>query len=445
MATKRRGKLGNDSEVVSILRDLLRFDTTNPPGNETACARYLAALFKKEGIPCRVLESAPGRGNVVARLKGGPGKPLMLSAHLDVVPAVGRWTHPPFAAEIHDGCVWGRGAVDMKHMAAMSAVVMLSLKRRGARLKRDLIFAGVADEEAGGRFGAGFLVDKHPDLIRAGWCLTEVGGIATPMGRRMLVPVQVAEKGFVWFKIRAEGPGGHGSQPYPGAAVERLADAVLALSRRPLRYRLTPTTRDFLRAVEKLRSGSARRAVRGLTSGRTARRALARLPAAESKVYNAMLHDTAVVTGLTAGSVPNMSPTHAEATVDGRFLPGTSRRRFLDEVRSVIGPGFEIEVLDGAPALEIRHEGPMWDAIVRVMSRRLPGCEVAPKMLTGQTDAQDFSRLGIKTYGFSPLLLRPGEDFAELYHAPNERVSIHGLETGLTWLTDLVDDFCVDG
>ena len=171
------------SEIIRILRALLRFDTTNPPGNELACARYLAKLFRSEGIPVKVLESAPGRGNVSARLKGWKLPPLMLNAHLDVVPAVGRWKHPPFAAEIHDGYIWGHGAEDMKHMAAMSAVVMLNLKRRGVKLNRDLIFSGVADEETGGKYGARFLVDKHPNLIRAGYCLTEVGGIATPSTR----------------------------------------------------------------------------------------------------------------------------------------------------------------------------------------------------------------------------------------------------------------------
>lgn len=432
----------SESEVIRILRDLLRFDTTNPPGNETACARYLEKLFKREGIPCRVIESAPGRGNIVARLSGGSKPPLMLSAHLDVVPAVGDWKHPPFTAEIHDGYVWGRGAVDMKHMAAMSAVVIMSLKRRGARLNRDLIFSGVADEELGGRFGAGFLVDKHPDLIRAGYCLTEVGGIATPMGGKMLVPIQVAQKGFVWFKIIAVGKGGHGSRPDPGSAVERLAEAVLALSRKPLRYHLTATTRRFLKSVEKLQRGPDKAAVRGLLNKRTSQRALKRMPGVRRMTYNAMLHDTAAVTGLIAGRAVNVIPTKAEATVDGRFLPGVTEKGFLDEIRALIGPGFHIEVLESAPSLEFDHRGPMWDTIVRVMERRLPGCEITPNMLTGQTDAQDFSRLGIKTYGFSPLLLKPGEDFADLYHAPNERVSIHGLETGLTWLTDVVDDFC---
>lgn len=432
----------SQSEVIRILRDLLRFDTTNPPGNETACARYLEKLFKREGIPCRVIESAPGRGNIVARLAGGSKSPLMLSAHLDVVPAVGDWKHPPFTAGIHDGYVWGRGAVDMKHMAAMSAVVMLSLKRRGARLNRDLIFSGVADEEMGGRFGAGFLVDKHPDLIRAGCCLTEVGGIATPMGGKMLVPIQVAQKGFVWFKLVAAGKGGHGSRPDPGSAIERLAEAVLALSRKPLRYHLTTTTHRFLKSVEKLQRGPDKAAVRGLLNKQTSQRALKRLPEDKRKTYNAMLHDTAAVTGLVAGRAINVIPTKAEATIDGRYLPGVTEKEFLNEIRALIGPGFHIEVLESAPSLEFDHRGPMWDSIVRVMERRLPGCEITPSMLTGQTDAQDFSRLGIKTYGFSPLLLKPGEDFADLYHAPNERVSIHGLETGLTWLADVVDDFC---
>jgi len=187
-----------DSELIRILRDLLRFDTTNPPGNELACAQYLADLFRKEGIEPSVLESKPGRGNVIARLKGdGTSKPLLLSAHLDVVAATEPdWQHPPFAAEIHDGYVWGRGAVDMKHMAAMSALVLLELKRKDVKLKRDVVFAGVADEEAGGRCGAGWLVEHHRDLIAAEFCLTELGGMAVPMARGTIVPVQIAGRGF---------------------------------------------------------------------------------------------------------------------------------------------------------------------------------------------------------------------------------------------------------
>lgn len=432
-----------DSELVRLVRELIRFDTTNPPGNETPCAEFLAELFRRERIEPELLESAPGRGNVLARLKGDGSKPpLLLSAHLDVVPALDGWTHPAFAAEIHDGCVWGRGAIDMKHMAAMSVLALLEIKRKGLKLKRDLIFAGVADEEAGGRFGAGWLVDNHPEKIRAEYCLTEVGGMTVSVGGRTIVPVQVAQKGYLWFKLRARGAAGHGSKPKRRSAIEKLAAAVHALSTRPLQYRLTRTTRNFLEALRAIQPPAAKAALRGLYSGKTARLALKLFPEEKAEAIYAMLHDTVAVTGLAAGVKVNVIPDSAEATVDGRYLPGTTREQFLAEVQALVGPEIELEPFDGAEPLEREHEGPLWDQIVKVMGRHLPSATVVPNMITGMTDAKDFDRLGIMSYGFSPIELEEGEQFSELYHAPNERVSVAGLEKGSRWLTEVVEGFC---
>jgi acetylornithine deacetylase/succinyl-diaminopimelate desuccinylase-like protein len=432
------------SEVVRLLQDLLRFDTTNPPGNERACAEFLAALFEKEGIPAKLVHTDKDRANVVARLKGdGSRPPLLLSAHLDVVPAMDGWDHPPFAGEIHDGCVWGRGAVDMKHMAAMSAVALLELKRKGVKLARDVIFAGVADEEAGGKFGAGWLVEKDPGLIRAEYCLTEVGGFAVPVGKKFIVPVQTAQKGYVWFKMRARGEAGHGSKPKENTAVERLAAAVVKLSRKPLEYRLTKTASLFMDALAKTTGGAKGAAIGALKRRATAGLALKAVPKARREVFNAMLHETASVTGLIAGvNAANVIPNEACAVVDGRYLPGTTQENFLDMVRGVVGPGIELEPFDSADGREIDHAGPLWDCIVKVMGRHLPGCVVTPNMITGMTDAKDYARIGIKTYGFSPVKLEEGESFAELYHAPNERVSVKGLEAGAVWLYDVVKEFC---
>lgn len=433
-----------ESEVVRVLRDLIRFDTSNPPGNERPAVDYLAALFDREGVPYEVVEPQPRRANIVARLKGdGSKRPLLLSAHLDVVPALDGWDHPPFAAEVHDGCVWGRGAVDMKHMAAMSVVALLGLKRRGAALKRDLIFAGVADEEAGGQAGAGYLADRRRDLIDAEFCLTEVGGMATPLGGAVVVPVQTAQKGYVWFTMRARGEAGHGSKPKADTAIEKLAAAAHKLSTKPLEYRLTPTAKGFLEAVAATQKGAAKVALRGLLAKATARLSLKAIPRERREVFNAMLHDTAAVTGLTAGVKVNVIPNVAEALVDGRYLPDTTREAFLDQVRRIVGPDIELVPFEGADGLEMEAASELWDVIERVMKRHLPGCTVVPNMITGMTDAKDYARAGIRTYGFSPCLLEEGEKFSELYHAPNERISIKGLEAGATWLSDVVEEFCV--
>ena len=352
------------------------------------------------------------------------------------------WRHPPFAGEIHDGYLWGRGAVDMKHMAAMSLVALFTLKRRGVRLSRDVIFAGVADEEIGGRFGAGYLVDHRPELIRAEYCMTEAGGIAVPMDKKIVVAVQTAQKGYVWFRMKARGEAGHGSKPKKDAAIERLAAAVLELSRRPLEYRLTRTASAFLDCVARAQGGAGAAAIKALKSKATARTALRLLPRERRETFNAMLHETAAVTGLVAGvNAANVIPSEASAVVDGRYLPGTTLEKFMSLVRGVVGPGIELEPFDSADGLETEAEGPLWDVIKSVMERRLPGCVVAPNMITGMTDAKDYARLGIKTYGFSPIKLEKGESFAELYHAPNERISVAGLEQGSSWLYDVVEEF----
>ena len=436
--------MAEDSEVVRILRDLIRFDTSNPPGNERPAVDYIAALFEKEGIPFTVIEPAPGRANIVARLKGeGLKHPLLLSAHLDVVPALeSGWEHPPFSGDLKDGFIWGRGAVDMKHMAAMSLVTMLELKRQGARLERDVIFAGVADEECGGRFGAGYLVDHHENLIASEFCLTELGGMAVPMGRGMIVPVQTAEKGHVWFKLKTRGDAGHGSMPKPGSAVARLALAVDRLSTRRLGYRMSDATRAFFSAVAQSQWPPLSLVVRGLFKPSTAPLALSLMPEERRGTFGAMLYNTVSVTSLSAGGKVNVVPETAEALVDGRYLPGVSQQQFLDEVRALAGKGVEIEVLDGGSPIEMPMHSALMESISRVMERRLPGARVVPYMIPGMTDAKHYARARITTYGFAPAVLKAGEPFAALYHAPNERLSVAALEAGSSCLYDVVADFC---
>ncbi len=432
------------SELVGFLRDLIRCDTSNPPGNERPAVDYLDAVFKKEGFDTVIVEPAPRRANIVTRLKGdGSKRPLLLSAHLDVVPALEPgWKQPAFSGAVHDGYIWGRGAVDMKHMAAMSLWTLLELKRKKVRLARDVIFAGVADEEAGGRFGAGYLVDHRRDLIDAEFCLTELGGMAVPMNGRFLVPVQVAQKGYVWFRLKAKGQAGHGSRPKPGSAVEKLAAAVHKLSTQGLEYRLTASTRAFLDGVRSLQSPLHSAALKGLYSAGTAGTTLKLLPEERRSVFYAMLHNTASVTGLSAGVKVNVIPGEATAEVDGRFLPGVTQAQYLDQVRAVVGPDVELEPFDSAEPLEIEHQSELWDVIERVMTRRLKNVKVVPNMIPGMTDAKDFDRAGIKTYGFAPVALEADEPFADLYHAPNERISVAGFQVGASWLHEVVKEFC---
>src|SRR5262252_6513568 len=238
-------------EAVEHLKRLIRIDTTNPPGNERLAVDYLAGVLDREGVSFDIVESLPGRASLVARIRGNGKKgPLLLNGHLDVVPAdAEKWRHDPFAAVEHDGCIWGRGAIDMKNMVAMSLVVLLTLKRTGAALERDVIFAAVADEEAGSRHGARHLVEHRPDLVRAEYVLNEIGGYTLYFGDAVFYPVQVAEKGICWFELSAEGVAGHGSMPRPDNAVVRVARAVEALGRVRLPQHNTAVVETFLRRL----------------------------------------------------------------------------------------------------------------------------------------------------------------------------------------------------
>ena len=247
------------AEALVHFKQLLRIDTTNPPGNERAAADYLGRVLDREGIPYRIVESEPTRASLVARLAGsGKNAPLMLNGHLDVVPVEREhWRHDPFGAEEHEGCIWGRGAVDMKNMVAMSLMTLILLKRAGMALERDVIFAAVADEEAGSRLGAQFLVEHHPELVRAEYVLNEIGAYTLHLGDAVFYPIQVAEKGICWFELTAQGTAGHGSMPRPDNAVVRIARAIDALGTVRLPFHDVPVVESFLRE-SRPQSSSAR-------------------------------------------------------------------------------------------------------------------------------------------------------------------------------------------
>lgn len=431
--------VGGD-ESVRVLQALLRIDTTNPPGNETRAAGYLAGILRQEGFDPRVIESAPGRGNLVVRYGGtGERKPFLLYVHTDVVAAESKyWTHPPFSGALADGCIWGRGALDVKSMVAQGLMVMLMLKRRGIRLKRDVIFAATADEEAGGKAGMGYLVDRHPDLVRAEYGLSEGGGTTTFLGGKPLYDIRTAEKGTYRFTLRAYGSPGHGSVPRPDTAVSRIAQAVVKLATTSLPFRTMPMLWPFFEAIgEALNLPPSRRELNEAnvhSIGQT-------LPAL-GQYLHAITHDTAVPTGLRAGHKINVIPSVGEAMVDGRYLPGQSADGFLDAVRRIIGQGYEIERLDSSPPLEERPGGPLYDAIVTVMGRFAPGAPVVPLLLSGATDAKHVSRMGTHCLGFGPI--RVAEDFPveQLVHGHDERIPVEGYVWGVHVLYEIVRTFC---
>jgi len=428
-------------ESVRYLQDLLRIDTTNPPGGETAAAEYLAGVLRREGYEPVVLESAPGRGNVVARYRGtGELPPLLLYGHLDVVTAeADRWTHGPFSGVVADGCVWGRGALDMKSMVAQELMVMLLLMRRGVRPARDIIFAATADEEAGGHAGIGYLVDYHPDLIRAEYALSEGGGMTMYFAGRPFYDVRTAEKGYCRFHLRAHGSPGHGSVPRPESAIAVLAEAVVRLTSTPLPFRATPTLTALFAALGET-FGLPRQ--QWAPTEANVRSMLDLLPPSLVHYLNAITRDTAVPTGLRAGTRINVVPSEAEAWVDGRYLPGQTAEGFLEEVRQVIGDACEIDHVDISLPLEDPAAGPLYNRIVAVMRRHTPEAPVLPFLLSGATDAKHVSRLGARCLGFSPVRVSADFPAEQLVHGHDERIPVDGYLWGLQVLHDIVGEFC---
>jgi acetylornithine deacetylase/succinyl-diaminopimelate desuccinylase-like protein len=432
--------------AVRHLQALLRIDTTNPPGNETPAAEYLAELFRAGGLEPVLCGAAPERQNVVVRLKGsGNTPPLLLAAHLVVVEAEpGAWRHPPFAGEIHDGWLWGRGAIDMKHMAVMSSLVLLELAREGVRLERDLIFAGVADEEAGCDAGSRWLVDNRPELVRAEFALGEAGGFTVYLNGRVIYPIQVAEKGAVWMKLHATGRPGHGSMPRENNAVARIGAAVAALAAQRLPQHRTTVVDRYLDAVAATQKFPFSALLRKIHVPAIANLLLRLTPdKGQAAAMAAMLSNTAVPTKLRAGSKINVIPGFAEAEVDGRSLPGQTAADLVEEVKRAIGHDVEIEILRDMPPVENQPESELWDLMKSAIERHHPGAAVVPYLAPGFTDAKSWSRLGTRCYGFMPLRLPDdGTRFADLFHGHDERIPVEGLKWGVNVLYEVVRAFC---
>jgi acetylornithine deacetylase/succinyl-diaminopimelate desuccinylase-like protein len=423
-------------EAVDLAAKLIRFDTSNDgsgAANERPAAEFVGEQLAQAGYEPVYLESAPGRGNVVARLAGSDMTrgALLVHGHLDVVPAdPAQWTVPPFAGEIRDGCLWGRGAVDMKGMVAMTLAVARALRRNGVRPRRDIVFAFLADEETGGFHGAGHLVDHRPDLLAGVTeAIGEVGGFSVTLGSTArpersgpalrIYPVQIAEKNAVWLRLTARGTGGHGSLPHPGSAVATLVAAVTRLSEHRFPTILTAPVRQFLTGVSRLT---------GWPFDEDDPDALVARLGGMSRMLSATLRDTANITMLEAGLAPNVVPDVARATVDGRALPGREEA-FQAEVAAVLGPEIEMDWRSLPPA-QATFDGPLVDAIIAAVDAEDPDAAVLPYLVSASTDAKSLARLGIRHYGFAPLRLPPELDFLTLFHGVDERVPVEALQFG---------------
>jgi acetylornithine deacetylase/succinyl-diaminopimelate desuccinylase-like protein len=433
------------AEAVHYLQDLLRIDTTNPPGNELAAAEYLAGVLRAESYEPIVLEAAPQRGNLVTRLKGdGTLPPLLLYTHTDVVPAEAQhWTYPPFAGEVAHGFVWGRGALDMKSVAAMQLMTLLLLKRSDVALKRDVIFAATADEEIDSDVGADWLVTHHPDLVRAEYGLSEAGGHTLYLEGKKFYPIMCAEKGTCWLKIRARGKPGHGSVPHADHAVLHLLHAIDRVTSHPLPLHVTATAATYVQRLARSVGGTTGVLLSALLNPILHEAALKAIPDRSlADALHAVLHNTVSPNQLRAGYKANVIPSEAEAILDGRMLPGFDAESFLAEVRPRLGDEIEIAIEHTSPPLEVSAETPLFNLIEQQIARSDPGAIAVPYLMTGATDAKIFAKLGIQCYGFAPLRLQPDTPFDGLVHGHDERVSLEAFAFGVKVLYETVREFC---
>ena len=425
-----------------LLQNLIRFDTTNPPGNERACIEYINGLLKEAGVETTIVAKTPERPNLVARLKGeGKAPPLLLYGHVDVVTAENqKWTHPPFEARLVDGYIWGRGALDNKHTAAMYLCALLKAKAEGLPLPGDVIFAATADEEVSSVDGAKYLVEEHPGLF-AGvrYALGEFGGFNLSVSGKRFYPIQVAEKQVCPARITFHGPGGHGAMPVRGGAMAKLAATLRTLDRKRLPVHVPKATRLMIESFAEGMGG-----INGLVLKQLLNPLLTdlllNLLGEQLSIFAPLLHNTVSPTVLQASDKRNVIPSEVTLELDGRLLPGFSVEAMQRELRTLLGEDCTIEAVLPDPGLEAVTMD-LFEMLAETLCELDPQAIPVPYVSTAATDARFFGRLGIQTYGFTPLQLPKGFNFASTIHAADERVPVEALDFGVKAVYQAIQKF----
>ena len=422
-------------EATDLLRRYIRIDTTNPPGNEHLAAGFLESVLSAEGIASQHYDAAPGRTNLVADLTSDTDeKPLILLHHTDVVPVeADQWSVPPFEGLVHDGYVWGRGALDMKGMAVLELMALLILKRKGARLRRPVRLLAVADEEAGSAYGAEWLDREHPELLDGAFVINEGGyGATAYLGvERPLFGVSMAEKSPLWLTLRATGRPGHGSAPHDDNVLERMVRAMQRVQAWQRPYVMTSPVKDALRAAHA--EGYVE-----LNPDKTHAEAIAQ----RYRSLRTILANTISATGLHAGMKHNVIPATASATLDCRLVPGYERERFISEVRRVIDDDrVHIETTFASESPVTSTDTELHAAISSVCGEVMPEAALLPRVTAGFTDSRTFRRRGVPAYGFVPMLLAPDEQAG--MHGNNERISVANIRLGCEVLFRVVERVCL--
>lgn len=425
-----------ERQTADLLSAYIQVNTSNPPGNETAAARFLAQRFRRAGIDAQVFESQPGRGSVLARLKGtGGARPIILLNHLDVVPATAsEWQVPPFAGLQRDGYVYGRGALDCKGVGTIDAMALLLIKRHGIKLKRDIIFLGTADEEAGGKLGAGWMVEHHFDQLRdAEFVLNEGGHIGILANGTRVYEIAVSEKTPCWLRLTATGPAGHGSAPRKDTAVTRLVQALQRLREYQPDVHVVPEVAAYYAAIADLQEGARRAQYKDLPAALND--ADFRLAFLDSPRDAALVRNTITPTVLQGSLKTNVIPATASAELDCRLLPDEVPARFVDTIKGVIAdPAVTVDVLLNFPPASSPTNTALYTAIGALAAR--DGAPVVPSVLRGFTDSHYFRDKGITSYGFVPFAVPEDED--RRVHGIDERVSTTNLREGTRRLLELL-------
>ncbi len=442
-----------EKEVTNFLSGLIRVNTTNPPGNETAAAKYTAKNLEKDDFKCEILESAPGRGSIITRLKGTGEKPsLLLLSHLDVVAANPKeWSVDPFGGVVKDGFVWGRGTLDMKGMTAIEVMVLKLLKRNKVKLKGDVILAATADEEKGGEAGAGWLVKNHPKNVRADYVLNEGGGMAIRKKDKSMFTINTAEKGITWFKIRAKGRPGHGSVPTAADnAILRMNKVVDKLGNYRAKIKIVPTVKQFLTAIAEHNKTLKQGLPILLKKPETGDQIMDKLAKEDrylAEEIRSRLRMTVTPTIIHGGVKENIVPSECEAVFDCRVLPGQMPDDALKEIKGLLKDvgldKLEFEIIQANEPTESPVKTPLYALIVKVLKEFDPHCSVASTMLTGGTDSRFFRRKGSICYGFHPIRADDlsYSEMQETIHGIDERISVSNLVFGTSVLYETIERF----
>jgi len=439
-------------EITTFLSNLIKINTTNPPGNETQAAQYIKNYLAKDGFTSDILESAPGRGNLITRLKGTGEKPnLLLLSHLDVVAANPQeWTTDPFAGTIKDGYVYGRGTIDMKGMTAIEVITLKLLKQNNIPLKGDIVLAATADEERGGEAGAGYLLRNHKDKIWCPYVLNEGGGTAFPQNKQNIYPIQTAEKGILWFKIKAQGTPGHGSTPnMADNAITRINKVLTKLENYQPPTIYVDTLQEFLTHITQTNPPLKDLINQLLANPQKSDQILDELAQKDKALAEEIrprIKTTLTPTIIQGGTKENIIPSQCEVVFDCRVLPGQSTTTTLDLIKQLLNAidnqKLSYEIIQIHDGNQSTTQTPLYETIKTVLQEADPGCSITPTLTTGGTDSRFFRETGSICYGFHPVRPEePNDQYEKRIHGIDERLSIENLVWGTSIFYETIKRF----